>query len=92
MPTTVPVPEDEQHECGACGAEDPFVTVGGSHGEKMCSECHVLPNQSRERVSQHSTPWETFRERRSQYSGFHGPERVKFVGGFARAYDFEKDF
>ncbi len=34
-------------------------------------------------------PWQEWEVWRENFSGFHGKDRIKFVGGFVKAYDLE---
>lgn len=82
------VEEERQHECPLCGADAPYVLYDD---DKMCEECGHVPGVGGkvEEQSEH----EQWREhRRENYSGWTGPDRIKFPGGFAHAYDFTADF
>jgi hypothetical protein len=82
----IPVDEERQHECPLCGAEAPYVLYDG---DKMCGECGHVPGVGGDDKDAH----ESWREhRRENYSGWTGPDRIKFPGGFASAYDFGEDF
>ena len=82
------VDEDGQHECPVCGADAPYVLYDG---DKMCVECGHVPGVGGR--SKDTTEWQEWLSHRdNEYSGWHGPERIKFVGGFASAYVFEEDF
>lgn len=63
---------DHEHVCNRCG----YVRGTGGQEERSYRERH-LPDE-----------WVSFEKERSQYNGFYGPDRIKFVGGFARPYDF----
>lgn len=69
-------------ECYSC-KDGNFLAVGN---ELVCENCMYSPD-GEEPVMTFEDPWEKFWEHREQYSGFHGPNRVKMVGGFAHAYD-----
>ena len=76
--------EDESvDKCTHCGAERSYVLYDN---DKVCKECGHVPTGS-EGPSNESDPWGEWWEHRSaEYSGFYGPNRIKFVGGFESAY------
>lgn len=88
-----PRPDDEEdRECSICDSENSFVLY---EGERVCKECGYAPTAGGTAVSTQNTSeeWDDwFEHRDEQYSGFHGTDRIKFVGGFASAYDFGADF
>lgn len=75
--------DDEDVECDVCGKTNSYVYY---EGDKMCKSCGHVSDGS-EGVSSASNPWGQWWEHRAaEYSGFYGPDRIKFVGGFAAAY------
>lgn len=54
--------------------------------ELVCPQCHHTPSDSAPSKAETVGPWEQFRQRTDEYSGFYGDERVKMVGGFSAAY------
>lgn len=83
------VTEDGQHECPLCDAEAPYVLYDG---DKMCENCGHTPGAGGDGGGDESDDERWRKHRRENYSGWYGPERIKFPGGFASAYDFESDF
>lgn len=82
------VEDDMQHDCPLCGAKSPYVLYDG---DKMCEHCGHVPGAGGDVDEQ--SEYEQWREhRRANYSGWTGPERVKFPGGFKSAYQFGEDF
>jgi hypothetical protein len=75
----------EPVECDLCGAEDTYVD---GTDDVYCTECGHSRTASvgRESAATSGGAWEAFFEERSNYDGFYGRGRVKFVGGFAGAY------
>lgn len=79
---------DTDRECIVC--EDGRYLRDGH--ELICSVCQHTPSHDVSPNGGTHGSWESFRRLREQYSGFYGPERVKMVGGFLGAYDFDEDF
>lgn len=79
--------EESQHECPLCGADAPYVLYDG---DKMCEECGHVPSAGGRDADDGHEDWRE--HRRENYSGWFGPDRIKFPGGFASAYDFTTDF
>ncbi len=52
--------------------------------EHICDECGHVRNSDFHTDT--SDPWERFDNKRDEYSGFTGEDRVKMVGGFVGAY------
>lgn len=79
------VEDDGQHDCPVCDAEAPYVLYDD---DKMCKKCGHTPGSGGDGgVTADDDEWADWRShRREKYSGWFGPERVKFVGGFASAY------
>lgn len=82
------IPEDEQHECPICAAED-YVLYDG---DKMCANCAhtpgVEPSRGLPRRKQSWEDWQAHRRQNDDYEGWTGSDRIKMVGGFVGAYDF----
>lgn len=83
--------DDDDVECDNC--------AGGTYvlydGDKLCRDCGYIAGSgggSREREVDDWAAWQQHRREHEDYSGFHGPDRIKMVGGFASAYDFGADF
>jgi len=81
------VAKESQHECPLCGADAPYVLYDG---DKMCEECGHVPGAGGNTSDDEHEDWRE--HRRENYSGWFGPDRIKFAGGFASAYDFGSDF
>lgn len=78
-------------ECPVC--EDGVLLRDENKREKFCSECHVVLDKYTFSDDDAGDEWDDFfAYRRSEYSGFYGPNRAKFAGGFSGIYDFEEDF
>jgi hypothetical protein len=87
---SAPSVEDDDSECGLCGREGTFVLYDG---DRLCKHCGYAPTSNNTMDTTEDSEWEGWlTHRNSEYSGFFGPDRVKFVGGFASAYEFESDF
>jgi hypothetical protein len=91
---TAPSTDNEDEECGICEAEGSFVLYDG---DKVCKECGHAPagGSGRDSLSDGGgdTEWaDWLQHRRDEYDGFYGEDRIKFVGGFASAYEFGSDF
>lgn len=54
--------------------------------EMVCEDCHHSPSNEAVPPSNYTDPWEAFWSAREEYSGFHGEDRKKCVGGFSGAY------
>lgn len=80
--------QETDQECVLCGQTN-YVDDGT---DIVCPECFHTPLHETKSPSETQGPWEHFDRLRADYSGLYGPERVKMVGGFARAYDFDEDF
>lgn len=81
-----PPPKSGAMECDECET----TLVIDHDGDKRCPDCGLLSRvvRTKEKLSE----WQRwFRHRRNDYSGWHGPERVKMVGGFVSAWDFVED-
>lgn len=80
-------PSHEPFECDGC--EGPLIM--DDNGDKRCFDCGLLASAV-EVEKETTNPWCEWREhRRENYSGWYGDERVKMVGGFLGAWDFEND-
>lgn len=86
--------EEDDADCGLC--DGVYVLF---EGDQVCRKCGHISGTGGDtemtyRQRQQPDPWREFhRARRSDnYSGFRGPDRIKMVGGFAAAYDFDADF
>lgn len=55
--------------------------------EKVCGECFTVIEP--ENPISWESQWNLFWQEREDYAGWHGPKRVKMVGGFAGAYSQE---
>lgn len=82
--------DDEDAECDNC--------EGGTYvlydGDKLCRDCGYLAG-SRPRQTEDGDEWSSWQQHRrdhEDYSGWYGEDRIKMVGGFAAAYEFESDF
>lgn len=81
--------DDEDVECDDCGG-----TYVLYDGEKLCRDCGYIAGSggsAREADADEWASWHQHRREYEQYSGFRGPDRIKFVGGFAAAYDYGSD-
>lgn len=87
--TTTPAlghkPMHEPFECD-CGGE--FVM---HDGDKLCADCGLVSGSESVDVEVEG-PWGNWWEERrsSDYSGWTGKDRIKFVGGFVSAYVAEE--
>lgn len=82
--------EGEDEECAICDGENTFVLY---ENDKVCKQCGHAPTSTDRPSDNTETEWSRWEQhRREEYSGFYGDERIKFVGGFTSAYQFEKDF
>jgi hypothetical protein len=87
--TVTPPALNDERECPICESEGTYVDIGF---DGVCTVCSHAPNSETSR-NPPSDPWGAwFEHRKDNYSGFHGEERKKCVGGFIGAYDFEEDF
>jgi ribosomal protein S27AE len=83
---TAPQIEDEERECPNCGEDGTFVRYDG---DTVCSECHYTSTPSN-RISDREPQWSWWwKHRRDEYSGWYGDERVRMVGGFYSAWDYD---
>lgn len=91
LDTAPSVEEAEDRECDLCGNEGTFVIYDG---DKVCTTCgHAPTSDGGTTVAQNDNQWSEWLDHRGeQYSGWYGADRIKFAGGFARAYDFDADF
>jgi len=88
-----PVADDEDPSCTNC-KNGTYVIYDG---DRVCNQCGHLSGTGdgdvRTYRERHLTDeWRNWERERDDYDGFRGPDRVKFVGSFARAYDFGPDF
>jgi len=81
--------EDRQHECPNCETESPFVIYDG---DKVCQHCAHVPGTVNARAASDDDWQHWWEHRRREYSGWHGHERVRMIGGFPATYDFGADF
>jgi hypothetical protein len=82
--------KDGDEECAICDGENTFVLY---EGDKVCRQCGHAPSPKAGSSADEQSEWERWDEhRKDEYSGFYGDERIKFVGGFVAAYEFEDDF
>jgi len=87
---TAPSLDEEDVECAVCDAEESFVIY---EGDKVCKECGHAPSGGGRSVTTDDSEWaDWLQHRREEYDGFYGEDRIKFVGGFAAAYEFGADF
>jgi hypothetical protein len=80
---SAPQIEDEERECPNCAEDGSFVRYDG---DTVCRECQYTPTPSKPtsgREPQWSWWW-NYRD--EEYSGWHGDERIKMVGGFMEPY------
>lgn len=74
---------DEMGECPLCGEEEAYVE---HDNDKMCENCQYAPLASADH-REDTDKWTEWRSHRSEeYSGWHGRDRIKMVGGFTRPY------
>jgi hypothetical protein len=85
-----PIPEgEEERECPICDSEGSIVL---HEGDKVCRECQFTTSSESQRRDR-DTSWADWHDHRDdEYDGFYGDGRIKFVGGFASAYEFGEDF
>lgn len=74
--------DEEVPTCEVCGAEGSYVLYDG---DKTCKKCGDLPEQHEPNVDARSN-WERWWDEREHYSGWHGENRIRFIGGFQSAY------
>jgi len=79
----------EDRECPICENEGTYVDIGFNG---VCTVCSHAPDSKEYEGGDDDgwTPW--FEHRDDRYSGLHGDDRKKCVGGFAAAYEFDTDF
>lgn len=94
---TAPVADRaDDAECDVDGCGGVYVLYDG---DRVCRVCGHLSgtggNEPMDYREKHlPKAWVSFEKTRDsdKYSGFTGQDRIKFVGGFASAYDFGPDF
>lgn len=84
---SAPKPENEPFECVECG--DDYVMYDG---DKVCVACGAMPGPTIDQTEgDHWRQWQNHRRTSDDYEGWHGEDRIKFVGGFLSPWDFTED-
>lgn len=90
---TAPIVREEDAECDQDDCGGSYVLYDGDRVCRRCGHLSGTGDSTAQSYREQYLPdaWQAFERQRSEYAGFTGDERVKFVGGFVAPWDFEED-
>jgi hypothetical protein len=91
---TAPIAErDGDAECDQDGCGGSYVLYDGDRVCRRCGHLSGTDSSAAQSYRERHLPeaWQSFERQRSEYNGFTGDERIKFVGGFVGPWVFEDD-
>jgi hypothetical protein len=73
-----------EQECTVC-EDGTYIRL---ENEKVCDTCQHSPAKNLTITTEKDvwTAFQTYRRENEDYNGWYGPDRIKFVGGFAGPY------